>query len=101
MAYPNKIEDEKLKRMLADGKFTDESAREFGVVKGAVCTRIKRLGLTQNYRRALKGAVAPAGFKNVLKQILEKPSTAPAQIIPVTLRLTVEVNVRVNTQGCN
>jgi hypothetical protein len=103
MSYPNKIDDEKLKIMIAGGKFIDEIAAEFGVVKSSVAIRIKRLGLTANYRRQKKGA--PSDNRKPVRQSADVltykkpvPAAAPVegQIIPVTLRLTVEVNVRVS-----
>lgn len=106
MSHPNKIDNEKLKIMIAGGKFIDEIAAEFGVVKSSVGVRIKRLGLKANYRRQKKGA--PSDNRNPVRQSTDVltykkpvPAAAPAegQIIPVTLRLTVEVNVRVSTES--
>lgn len=102
MSYPNKIDDEKLKIMIAAGKFIDEIAAEFGVVKGSVGVRIKRLGLTANYRRQKKGAHKPVRQSTdviTYKKPASVSAAAEGQIIPVTLRLTVEVNVRVSTEG--
>lgn len=96
MAYPNKIDDEKLKSMISDGKFMDEIAKEFDVVKGAVATRIKKLNLTPNYRRQSKGTAVSGPWP-----VAPAFGETPAQIIPVTLRLMIEVNVRINAQGCN
>lgn len=104
MAYPSKIDDYKLKTMLAEGKTTDEIAKEFDCVESAVNVRIKKLGLTPNYRRKLKGSAgtpaAPAPVRHSGRDLtyMKAPAAGPveAQIIPVTLRLTVEVNVRVN-----
>lgn len=104
MGYPNKIDNDKLKAMLAAGKFTDEIAETFDCVESAVNRRIKRLGLKPNYRRKHKdGNAAPPAPGSVRHSgrdltYTKAPAAGPveAQIIPVTLRLTVEVNVRVN-----
>ena len=118
MAYPRKVNDEKLKKMIAEGKFIDEIAKEIGVVATSVRFAAKRLGLTPNYRRKLAtrpAAPVPAPVRGSSVDLTYKrfapPSPLmgegsgggdiPAQIIPVTLRLTVEVNVRVSAQGCN
>jgi len=110
MAYPNKINDEKLKRLIAAGKFVDEIAKECGVAETSVRVRAKKLGLTLNHRRKHAGVAAqlsaPASPMNV--DMTYKRFSPPAtlaeredRIIPVTLRLTVEVNVRVSTEGVN
>lgn len=110
MGYPNKIDNDQLKKLIAEGKFVTEIAEKFGCAVSAVRTRIKRLGLTPNYRRP------PAPVRET--RPLSQPSplvpssvsvgegfggrdTTPGQVIPVTLRLTVEVNVRVSTEGVN
>lgn len=103
MSRIKKIDNEKLKRMLADGKFTNEIAAEFGAHPGAVRAKIKRLGLTPNHSRRHKTAAPETA---PVRQPRSLPSPAlgegldggfmPVQVIPVTLRLTVEVNVRVS-----
>ena len=113
-----KIDDEKLQRLLAEGKYVNEIAEEFGVHHTAVRRHIKIHGLTPNSSRkhrgvAAKPAPAPAREAAVdatykrfsppapSKDIAMADSVTPVQIIPVTLRLTVEVNVRVNTGGAD
>ena len=122
MAYPRKVNDEKLKKMIAEGKFIDEIAKEIGVVAISIRFAAKRLGLTLNYRRKLAtrpvpanpvdqsrwkaSAPVPASAVDLTYKRFAPPSPSrgdgsgggniPAQIIPVTLRLTVEVNVRVH-----
>lgn len=101
MAYPNKIDNGILKKRIEEGKFTDEIAKEFGVVPGAVNTRIKRLGLAPNYRRKRPGAPTPSAPVRQMQSDLTYKGLVPAsgQIIPVTLRLNVEVTIRVNSAG--
>lgn len=118
MAYPRKVNDEKLKKMIADGKYTDDIAKEFGVVGASIRVAAKRLRLTLNRRRkhdgvAAKPATAPVrgSAVDLTYKRFAPPSpsrgegmgagSTPVQVIPVTLRLTVEVNVRVSAQGCN
>lgn len=119
MGQPSKIDNEKLKTMIAEGMFNDQIAERFGCVVTAVRRRIEMLGLTPNYRRNPKRnaakpvvpAAAPAPVRQQRPLSLPSPTRGegvgegeddvPAQIIPVTLRLTVEVNVRVSAQGCN
>ena len=121
MAYPNKIDNEKLQRLIAAGKFVDEIAKECGVVETSIRVRAKKLGLTLNDRRkhvgvsAKPSAPVPAPIRGSSVDATYKrfspPSPSmgegsgggdmPVQIIPVTLRLTVEVNVRVSAQGGN
>jgi hypothetical protein len=107
MGYPNKIDNDQLQKLIAEGKFVTEIAEAFGCDVSAVRTRIKRLGLTPNYRRPPKGA-APAPVRETRPLSQPFPTrgegfggrdTTPGQVIPVTLRLTVEVNVRVSTEG--
>lgn len=59
MAYPNKIDNEQLKKMLAEGKYIDEISKEIGVTDNAVRTRIKHLGMAVNYRRQPRQADRP------------------------------------------
>lgn len=111
MGYPNKIDNDKLRRMIAEGKFNDEIAQVFDVHATAVGTRIKRLGLKPNYRRQRVGSAAKSAAPVPVRQPrpLSQPSPSrgegmgggemPGQVIPVTLRLNVEVNVRVSTEG--
>ncbi|MFA5262132.1 MAG: hypothetical protein WC450_12985 [Candidatus Omnitrophota bacterium] len=124
MAYPNKIDHEKLKTMIADGKSTVEIAKEFGVMASSIRMAAKRFGLKTNSSRKHRGvaakpspasAPAPAPVREAAVDATYKrfspplPSKdnamaediTPVRIIPVTLRLTVEVNVRVSAQGCN
>jgi hypothetical protein len=110
--YPKKIDDEKLKEMVADGKFTRDIAAAFGVGKGAVGARMKVLKLPPNYERQRKGAPAPKKQKPPFSwptrpTVTSLPTAIPVeepvvnpqeQIIPVTLRLNVEVNVRVSAE---
>lgn len=116
MAYPRKVNDEKLKKMIAEGKFIDEIAKEIGVVATSIRFAAKRLGLTLNYRRKLAtrpAAPVPAPVSGSSVDVTYKrfappsPSrgegmgagSTPVQVIPVTLRLTVEVNVRMSMEG--
>lgn len=110
MAYSNKIDNEKLKRMIVDGKFTDEIAKELGVVETSIRVAAKRLGLKLNCRRKHAGVAAPAPVRESAVDLTYKRFSPPlrggvgegereGQVIPVTLRLTVEVNVRVSTAG--
>ena len=113
-----KIDNEKLERLLAEGKYVNEIAEELGVHHTAVRRHIKIHGLKTNSRRkrhgvAAKPATAPlreaavdATYKRFAppapsKDVAMAAGVTPVQIIPVTLRLTVEVNVRVSAQGCN
>jgi len=105
MGHPNKIDNEKLKAMLAEGKFTNDIAATFGCVESAVNTRIQRLGLKPNYRRKRndgaenKDAPAPGSVRQPGTDLNYNPSSgACGQVIPLTLRLNVEVNVRVSTE---
>lgn len=121
MAY-QKIDDEKLQRLLAEGKYVNEIAEEFGVHHTAVRRHIKIHGLTPNSSRkhhgvAAKPAPAPSPapvresavdptYKRFAPPVPSKEGAmaegvTPVQIIPVVLRLTVEVNVRVSAQGCS
>lgn len=120
MAYPSKINHEKLKTMIADGKSTVEIAKEFGVVASSIRMAAKRFGLKTNSQRKHRGvsakpvqAPSPAPVREAAVDATYKrfappapskddamaDSVTPVQIIPVTLRLTVEVNVRVSTGG--
>lgn len=106
MAYPRKVNDEKLKKMIADGKYTDDIAKEFGVVATSIRVAAKRLGLTPNYRRKHNGVAAKPATAPVRESAVDltykrfsPPSSTPVQVIPVTLRLTVEVNVRMSMEG--
>ena len=124
MAYPRLIDHEKLKTMIADGKSTVEIAKEFGVMASSIRMAAKRFGLKTNSSRKHRGvaakpspasAPAPAPVREAAVDATYKrfspplPSKdnamaediTPVRIIPVTLRLTVEVNVRVSAQGCN
>jgi len=120
MAYPSKIDHEKLKTMIADGKSTVEIAKEVGVMASSIRMAAKRFGLTLNPRGKHRGvaakpspATAPvresavdATYKRFAPPLPSKDDAmaediTPVRIIPVTLRLTVEVNVRVSAQGCN
>ena len=122
MAYPRLIDHEKLKTMIAEGKSTSAIAKEFGVMASSIRMAAKRFGLKTNSQRkhhgvAAKPAQAPspapvreaavdATYKRFAPPAPSKDNAmaegiTPVQIIPVTLRLTVEVNVRVSAQGCN
>lgn len=102
MGYPNKIDNDKLRQFIAEGKFSDEIAKEFGVVVGAVNTRIKRLGLTPNYRRQPHVRQNIPDFTYSRQMDASLPDELPVnklvegQIIPVTLRLVVDVHVRIS-----
>ena len=122
MAYQNKIDHEKLKTMIADGKSTVEIAKEFGVMASSIRMAAKRFGLKTNSSRKRHGvsakpspAPAPAPVRESAvdptykrfappapsKEDIMAEGITPVQIIPVILRLTVEVNVRVSAQGCS
>ncbi len=102
--YPKKIDDDRLRTMVAEGKYTKDIASAFGVGKGAVAARMKTLGLTPNYERQRKSAPAPRQKRDTVQPIAPVNAAhpvdkvTPGQIIPVTLRLTVEVNVRVSAE---
>lgn len=115
MAYPRKVNDEKLKKMIAEGKFIDEIAKEIGVVATSIRFAAKRLGLTLNYRRKLatrpaapvpapvRGSSVDATYRRFAPPAGDTfPSAmpgAPGQVIPVTLQLTVDIRLRVSTEG--
>ncbi|MDD4355815.1 MAG: hypothetical protein PHN98_01085 [Smithellaceae bacterium] len=94
MARKKRIDDGILKKLIEEGKFADEIAKEFGCAPGAIRTRIKILGLAPNYRRSPKH-----NNPDRERQPGMDLTYVPGQIIPVTLRLTVEVNVRVSTES--
>lgn len=94
MARTTRIDDERLKKLIGEGKFVDEIAKEFGSTITPIRIRIKKLGLTPNYRRNPKGSSSDR-----VRQTEIGLTYTPGQVIPVTLRLTVEVNVRVSTEG--
>lgn len=107
MAFTSKINDDILRKRTAEGKNPNEIAKEFGCTPGAVLLKTKALGLTPNYlrRRKSKDAGTAASVRQLEKFNVQKPKLssepAEAQIIPVTLRLNVEVHVRVSTEGVN
>lgn len=97
----------KLKQLLEEGLYTDQIADRMGCAAISIGQRIRKLGLTPNYRRLPKSA-APAPVRETRPLSQPFPTrgegfggrdTTPGQVIPVTLRLTVEVNVRVSTEG--
>ena len=51
MAARNKIDDDKLRKLNAQGMFMRDIAAEMGVVKTSVLKRLEVLGLTPNYER--------------------------------------------------
>lgn len=104
MTYPRKIDHEKLKRLAAAGKFVDEIAKECGVAETSIRVRAKKLGLTLNLRRKPAGVAAQPSAPASPTYNFPPPALLAERedrIIPVTLRLTVEVNVRVSTESIN
>lgn len=101
-----KIDQEKFRELVREGKKGREIAEAFGVSEAAVWQMNKKLGLKLNSKR--RGA--SAAYPLPTPSRVPAPAPAPAipvkmptvnpegKIIPVTLSLTLEVNVRVFTE---
>ncbi|MFA5754260.1 MAG: hypothetical protein WC905_02835 [Patescibacteria group bacterium] len=100
----SKIDQEKLKAMVQEGKRGKEIAKHFGVSEAAVWQNLKKHGLKLNSKRGgeERSLVHRSSPKDTTEQRaipVMMPGTNPeGQIIPVTLRLNVEVNVRVSAE---
>lgn len=112
----SKINETVLKQMVSGGTLTADIAKKFGCTTGAVHHKAKKLGLTLNAVRKTKGAAAaaiagppPSGVPQssrpaeptVFRGRYLRPHApvAPGQEVPLTLRLNIEVHVRVRTEA--
>lgn len=103
--FHKKIDDGKLREMISAGKFIDEMAKTFQVGKTAIGARCKKLGLVPNLRRKKHGTVAKSDRPASPLLSIESSRPIPfftelkessGQVIPVTLRIMVEIDVMVN-----
>jgi hypothetical protein len=101
--FKKKVDDDELKTQLKEGKTDKQLAEHFGVLPNTIWAARKKLGLKGNSARAAKKAKqhvpAPAAIPaKRIEPVVVPPHNQPGQIIPVTLSLTLEVNVKVNTE---
>ena len=68
-----KIDQDKLKKLVSEGKTDKECAAIFGVSEGGIWAMRKKLGLKANYQRQQKGASAS-------RPRPQSPAAVPAQI---------------------
>lgn len=120
--FHKRIDVDQLKKLIADGMFVADIAQRFDCSPSAVMQKMKKLGLTPNYRRQPKGTkptfvpdAAPAiprarclDTPRSAKQALasaprqvEVPARQDAapQVVPITLKFTIDVYVRVHTEA--
>ncbi|MCE5212973.1 MAG: hypothetical protein LLG40_15635 [Deltaproteobacteria bacterium] len=100
-----RIDKEKMKEMFAAGDSDKKMAEHFGVGDGGIWAMRRRLGLKRDKKSMgnKRKQIGSAPEKNIpLKKADDGPIKpfleSSGQVIPVTLRLNVEVNVRVNTE---
>ena len=92
-----KINDDTLKKMVAEGLYAPEIAQRFDCSPSLVIQRIKTIGLTPNYcRRGPKGGKQASAPRQA--DVPVRGDGAP-QVVPITLKFTIDVYVRVHTEA--
>jgi hypothetical protein len=120
--FHKRIDDDQLKKLIADGMFVADIAQRFDCSPSAVTKKIKKLGLTPNYRRQPKGtkpafvpdaatAIPRARCLDIPKSAKQAPASAPRQVevparpdaapqvFPIKLTVTIDVHIRVHTEA--